>query len=131
MKRSRVRFGIMGTVTVMALVVAAGVTMAECGKVTIGEMDWNSARVIANVEKFILEVGYGCEVEILKTTTVPCLTSMVEKGQPDIASEFWVNSIKEGFEKGGRRGPPGGRRRRAVGQRGRVVSARLFRRGAP
>ena len=100
MKRSGMRFGITGAVTVMALVVAAGITLAECGKVTIGEMDWNSARVIANVEKFILEVGYGCEVEILKTTTVPCLTSMVEKGQPDIASEFWVNSIKEGFEKG-------------------------------
>ena len=101
MKHSGIRFGIMEAVVAAALVFAAGMALAaDCGRVTIGEMDWNSARVIANVEKFILEVGYGCEVEILQTTTVPCLTSMVEKGEPDVASEFWVNSVKENFEKG-------------------------------
>ena len=71
-----------------------------CGKVTIGEMNWGSAQVIANVEKFVLEVGYGCQVEIIQTTTVPSMTSMIEKGEPDIASEIWINSVKEVFEKG-------------------------------
>ena len=73
---------------------------ADCGKITIGEMNWGSAQVIANVEKFVLEIGYGCEVELIQTSTVPAMTSMVEKGEPDVASEIWINSVKEVFDKG-------------------------------
>lgn len=73
---------------------------AECGKVTIGEMDWSSARIIANVEKFILQEGYGCEVDLMPTSTLPAMTSNLEKGEADIASEIWVNSVKESYEKG-------------------------------
>jgi glycine betaine/proline transport system substrate-binding protein len=73
---------------------------ADCGKVTIGEMNWGSAQVIANVEKFVLEAGYGCQVGLIQTSTVPAMTSMVEKGEPDIASEIWINSVKEVFNKG-------------------------------
>ncbi len=88
----------------MMLFVWSNVALAACGKVTIGEMNWGSAQVIANVEKFVLEVGYGCQVEIIQTTTVPSMTSMIEKGEPDIASEIWINSVKEVFEKGERDG---------------------------
>ena len=100
MKPSGRRYGIAVAVTVMALLVTSGVALAECGKVTVGEMNWNSARVIANVEKFVLEVGYGCEVELVQTATVPAMTSMVEKGEPDVASEIWINSVRESFDKG-------------------------------
>ena len=100
MNRSGRCFGIVAVVAVMALVLTAGMALAECGKVTVGEMNWNSARVIANLEKFILEAGYGCEVELLQTSTVPAMTSMVEKGEPDIASEIWINSVRETFENG-------------------------------
>lgn len=82
------------------LSITSGIALGACGKVTIGEMNWGSAQVIANVEKFILETGYGCEVELIQTATVPCMTSMVEKSEPDIASEIWINSVKEVFEKG-------------------------------
>ncbi|MDE0361695.1 MAG: glycine/betaine ABC transporter substrate-binding protein, partial [Rhodospirillaceae bacterium] len=94
------RFGIAAVIAAMALLVTSGVALAECGKVTVGEMNWNSARVIANVEKFVLETGYGCEVELVQTSTVPAMTSMVEKGEPDIASEIWINSVRESFESG-------------------------------
>ena len=100
MKSSGRRLGIVAAVAVMALLLTSGVTLAECGKVTVGEMNWNSARVIANVEKFILEAGYGCEVELVQTATVPAMTSMVEKGEPDIASEIWINSVRESFDNG-------------------------------
>ncbi len=85
---------------VMLCFSASAAIAADCGKVTIGEMNWGSAQVIANVEKFVLEVGYGCEVELIQTSTVPAVTSMVEKGEPDIASEIWINSVKEVFNKG-------------------------------
>lgn len=84
--------------------ITSSMALAACGKVTVGEMNWGSAQVIANVEKFILEVGYGCDVELVQTATVACMTSMVEKGEPDIASEIWINSVKEVYTKGVREG---------------------------
>ena len=100
MHYSETRLGYMIVVSLIALLSTTGAALAECGKVTIGEMNWDSARVIANVEKFILEAGYGCEVELVQTTSVPAMTSMVEKGEPDIASEIWINSVSESFQQG-------------------------------
>ena len=72
---------------------------SECGKVTIADMNWSSASLIANVDRFILEHGYGCEAELLPGDTMPTSTSMIEKGEPDIAPEMWSNSVKELIEK--------------------------------
>ncbi len=94
------RFIIAALVLGATLSITSSVALGACGKVTIGEMNWGSAQVIANVEKFILETGYGCQVELLQTATVPCMTSMVEKAEPDIASEIWINSVQEVFAKG-------------------------------
>ncbi|MEC4725733.1 ABC transporter substrate-binding protein [Shewanella sp. D64] len=71
----------------------------QCGKVTIADMNWSSASLIANVDRFILEHGFGCEAELLPGDTMPTSTSMIEKGQPDIAPEMWSNSVKELIEK--------------------------------
>ncbi|WP_428775117.1 ABC transporter substrate-binding protein [Vibrio sp.] len=73
---------------------------AECGKVTIAEMNWNSASLMANVDRFILEHGYGCDAELIPGDTMPTGTSMIEKGQPDVAPELWSNSMKEALDKG-------------------------------
>ncbi|RTR37256.1 ABC transporter substrate-binding protein [Shewanella canadensis] len=81
---------------------AAHQAVAEehCGKVTIADMNWSSASLIANVDRFILEHGYGCEAELIPGDTMPTSTSMVEKGEPDIAPEIWSNSVKELIERG-------------------------------
>ncbi|OOF22492.1 ABC transporter substrate-binding protein [Salinivibrio proteolyticus] len=71
-----------------------------CGKVTIADMNWNSASLIANIDRFILEHGYGCDAELVPGDTMPTGTSMVEKGEPDIAPEFWSNSMREGLQRG-------------------------------
>ncbi|WP_026970585.1 ABC transporter substrate-binding protein [Aliagarivorans marinus] len=73
---------------------------SECGAVTIAEMNWNSASLIANIDRFILEHGFGCEAELVPGDTMPTGTSMIEKGQPDIAPEMWSNSMKEALEQG-------------------------------
>lgn len=72
----------------------------ECGKVTIADMNWNSATVIANIDRFILEHGYGCDAELIPGDTMPTGTSMIEKGQPDVAPELWSNSLKDALDKG-------------------------------
>mgnify|MGYP000014377591 CR=1 FL=1 len=71
----------------------------QCGNITIADMNWASASFLANVDKIILEEGYQCDVTMIPGDTVPTSTSMIEKGQPDIAPEMWTNSIKEPLEK--------------------------------
>ncbi len=79
---------------------AAAASAQECGDVTIASMNWASAEVIANIDKIILGAGYGCDAEIVIGDTVPTLTSMVEKGEPDIAPEGWVDLQPELVERG-------------------------------
>lgn len=73
---------------------AGSAQAAECGDVSIAEMNWASAGVAAYVDKKILEAGYGCNVTVVTGDTMPTFTSMNEKGQPDIAPELWVNAVR-------------------------------------
>ena len=66
---------------------------ASCGKVTIADMNWASAELMAEVDKIILEKGYGCEIELIAGATMPTFTSMNEKGAPDVAAEQWANAV--------------------------------------
>ena len=95
---------VFGAAYMYAATVTAGlffstIANASCGKVTVAEMNWASAELMANVDKLILEKGYGCEVEMVAGATMPTFTSMNEKGSPDIAPELWVNAFKGPLEK--------------------------------
>jgi glycine betaine/proline transport system substrate-binding protein len=89
---------VFGAAFTMAATVAVGLSWATvgnaaCGKVSIAEMNWASASLMANVDKIILEKGYGCEVEMVTGDTMPTFTSMNEKGAPDVAPELWANAV--------------------------------------
>jgi glycine betaine/proline transport system substrate-binding protein len=89
--------------TCLTLGVLAGASAtyaAECGDVTIASMNWQSAEVISNLDKIILNEGYGCNAEITVGDTVPTITSMAEKGQPDIAPEAWIDLLPEVVKNG-------------------------------
>ena len=73
---------------------------AECGRVTLADMNWDSATFIANVDRFILEHAYGCDAQLVPGDTIPTGTSMVEKGEPDVASELWTNSFPRAIDQG-------------------------------
>ena len=66
---------------------------AACGKIVMADMNWASANLMANVDKVILEAGYGCEIELIAGATMPTFTSMNEKGAPDVAAEQWANAV--------------------------------------
>ena len=68
---------------------------AACGSITIAEMNWASAEFMANVDKIILKEGYGCDAELVPGDTMPTFTSMNAKGKPDVASELWINTVRE------------------------------------
>ncbi len=95
----------MKTLLALATVgVAMGMTpaahAAACGPVTIANMNWQSGELLANVDKFVLEHGFGCQVDFVPGDTVPTITSMVEKSQPDIAGEAWVDLVPEIVKRG-------------------------------
>ncbi|RME18572.1 MAG: ABC transporter substrate-binding protein [Alphaproteobacteria bacterium] len=92
----------LGAIAALGLTTAFGASAAvagECGDITIAEMNWASAELLANVDKIILEAGYGCNVEKVAGATMPTFTSMNEKGQPDIAPELWINAVRTPLEK--------------------------------
>lgn len=62
-----------------------------CGEVSITQMDWASAAVVTSVANFLMTEGYGCDVTVVPTTTVPAITSVAETGEPDIITELWTS----------------------------------------
>lgn len=81
-----------GVATAAAMTLGANAAYADCGEVSITEMDWASSAVVTAVAKFLMEQGYGCSVQKVPSSTVPALTSLAETGEPDILTEVWANS---------------------------------------
>ena len=85
-------------------VLSAGAAHAACGDITLAVFSWQSAEAQAYVDKFILNNGYGCNATTVAGDTVPTITSMIEKGQPDIApdaaptllGDFYAKGVAEG-----------------------------------
>lgn len=70
---------------------------AECGDVSVGEMNWTSGGIAAGVIEFFLEQGYGCNVTVVPSATTTAITSLAENNEPDIVPELWVNSAPAYF----------------------------------
>ncbi|MDO5666829.1 MAG: ABC transporter substrate-binding protein [Alcaligenaceae bacterium] len=60
--------------------------------VNFGGMSWESNLVLSDVQRLILEHGYGCETEVLPTETLPALAAL-ERGDLDVNTEIWLNSM--------------------------------------
>jgi glycine betaine/proline transport system substrate-binding protein len=84
---------------VALLLASCATSRADCGHVKIAEMSWGSAEVAADVVKTILEKGYGCRAELIPGDTVPTITAMSERSEPDIAPELWINAAKDVIER--------------------------------
>ncbi len=89
----------MAGAAVLALANIQPAAAADCGRVTIADMNWASAEFAAYIDKIILETGYGCEVELVPGDTMPTSTSMMEKSEPDIAPELWINAARTALDR--------------------------------
>lgn len=81
----------------IALFGASGAVQADCGEVSITEMNWASSQIITEVSKFLMEQGYGCTVEKVPSATTTSVASLAENSEPDIVTELWLNSTGEVF----------------------------------
>ncbi|SDE79471.1 ABC transporter substrate-binding protein [Limimaricola pyoseonensis] len=77
----------------VAAIALPGAAAAECGEVSITQMNWASSEIVTAVSKFLMEQGYGCEVTVVPSDTVPAVTSLAENGEPDIVTELWLNGV--------------------------------------
>ncbi|PAP91981.1 glycine betaine ABC transporter substrate-binding protein [Mesorhizobium wenxiniae] len=84
--------------------VTGGAAHAACGDITVAAFSWQSAEVNAYVDQFILNNGYGCNVSVVAGDTVPTITSMIERGQPDIAPALSPSAVGEVYVKGAAEG---------------------------
>ena len=85
----------LGAAIALPLVAFAPAARADCGEVSIASMNWQSAEVLSNVDKIILNDGYGCSADIIVVDAASGITSQVEKGKPDIIPEAWVDLFPE------------------------------------
>ena len=85
---------ILGVTAAVAMLGWTGSANAACGELTMAEMNWASAELMANVDKVILEKGYGCKVNLIPGATTTTFASMNEKGKPDVAPELWINAVR-------------------------------------
>jgi len=89
---------------VFAGVMALGTTSANAAcKVHLGDFDWDSANVHTAIASYILEKGYGCEVQVTKGSTTPIMAALFDQ-QIDIMTEVWrdnlVQLIEDNLSKG-------------------------------
>ena len=81
---------------------AASLASAACSTdktITIAEMTWLSASGMAHITHRILSDGYGCNAQLVPGDTVPTGASMLTKGKPHIAPEFWVSTAEATWQK--------------------------------
>lgn len=85
---------------ILFVLISGSLQAQECGNVSIADMNWNSASFMAHIDQYILQNGFDCEAELIPGDSIPTITSMLNKGEPDIAPEFWTNSSKEALAQG-------------------------------
>ena len=86
------------TLAALGLGLAGAPALAQdqtCGDLSLSNMNWQSAEVLAALDQFILNKGYGCNAEIVAGDTVPSITSLIEQGRPEVVPEAWINLLPD------------------------------------
>ena len=71
--------------------------LADCGRVSVAEMNWASGQIITRITEFLMTQGYGCDVTVVPSATTTAITSLAENNEPDVVPELWVNSAPAYF----------------------------------
>ena len=65
---------------ILSLVLLSGISLgassAKAGcSVHLGDFDWDSANIHTAISSFMIEHGYGCDVEVTKGSTTPIMAA--------------------------------------------------------
>jgi len=70
----------------------------SCGAVNISNLADQASDFFAALDDYILSKGYGCQTEMVSSTTILGFTSQVERGDPHIIPHGWIGLVKEIFD---------------------------------
>lgn len=62
-----------------------------------GGMNWESNQILVNVERYIVEHGYGCQTQVEQGDTLPMFAAL-QRGDVDINSEIWITQMQEPWD---------------------------------
>lgn len=96
--------GLLLSAAFTGLAISAGTAQAACGDVTLAAFSWQSSEAMTYVDQAILNAGYGCNASVVAGDTIPTITSVIEKGQPDVVSEGTPSLLGEVYVKGAAEG---------------------------
>ncbi|WP_419195604.1 ABC transporter substrate-binding protein [Bordetella petrii] len=65
--------------------------------VKFGGMNWESNLILVNVERFIVEHGYGCKTQVEQGDTLPMFAAL-QRGDVDINSEIWITQMQKPWD---------------------------------
>ena len=68
-------------------------TVAKADDIKVAELNWQSGSMVAAIDAFILEHGYGYNVEVIPGGTEVTINSMLANGTPNIFSEAWTQLL--------------------------------------
>jgi len=66
--------------------------------VKFGGMNWESNLLLVDVEKFIVEHGFGCKTLVEQGDTLPMFAAL-QRGDVDINAEVWATQMQEPWDK--------------------------------
>lgn len=80
----------------MMLLVATTMAHAQ-DKIKIAELNWMTGSMLAYVDAYIIENGYGIETEVVPGGHEASTTAMIAKGDPNIVPEAWKSLLPAAY----------------------------------
>jgi glycine betaine/proline transport system substrate-binding protein len=77
---------------------AAGPTCEVNRPVRFSGLNWESNLVLANIERYVMEHGYGCKTSVEIGETLPMLAAL-QRGDVDVTPEVWPGQIEGAWKK--------------------------------
>lgn len=85
--------GLAGILTLSNVAAVEATAVCEIDRpVRFVAMDWDSNRLLLEVERFIIEQGYGCSTEVQSAEVLDGVKAL-EQGDVDVHSEVWLSSV--------------------------------------
>jgi len=75
----------------LACFTSQGQAQETCGEITIANLNDQAGEFFAALDQYILNHGYDCRAQLVSSTTISSITSMVERGNPDYNPYGWID----------------------------------------
>ncbi|UCH08333.1 MAG: ABC transporter substrate-binding protein, partial [Deltaproteobacteria bacterium] len=97
-RKSMLKAGVIVFSVAFLLVTLSGFALAASKKLILADVGWDSVQVHNRIAGFILENGYGFEVEYMPGETIPLFAGLA-RGDIDINMEVWIANQREAYDK--------------------------------